>query len=92
MNTDFAKLTAGVLLAQTPQLAVPAGRQDDPVVQYGLVGLIAWMVVRESFSLIRLLLDRKARRLNGGCGDHDEMVRVRVELEALKERVEKLEE
>lgn len=85
MNTDFAKLTAGVLLAEAPRL-------DDPVVQYGLVGLIAWMVVRESFGLVRLLLDRKARKLNGGCGDHDELVRLRVELEALKERVERLEE
>ena len=50
------------------------------------------MVVRERFSLIRLLVDRKARKLNGGCGDHDELVRLRVELEALKERLERLEE
>ena len=85
MYQDAAKLTAGLLLAESPGIG-------HPVVQYGLVGLIAWMVVRESFALIRLILDRKARKSNGNCGDHDELVRLRVEFEALKERVRRVEQ
>jgi len=84
MNTDFAKLTAGLLLAETPGL-------DDPVVQYGLVGLIAWMVIRECFSVIRMVLDRKARKENGGRSDRDELVRLRAEVNALAGRVARLE-
>ena len=82
--SDIAKLTAGVLLAETPGI-------DNPAIQYGLVGLIAWMVIRECFALVRLMLDRKSRKDNGGCQDHDELVRIRAELEALKSRLEQLE-
>ena len=84
MIADFAKLTAGLLLAQQ------APAIDEQLVQYGLVGLIAWMVIRECFSLVRMLLDRKAKK--GACNDHDEPVRQRVEPEAMKDRGSRMEQ
>jgi|GEM_PF-4449485 len=78
MNPDIAKLTAGLMLAETTRL-------DNPAAQYGLVGLIAWMVVRECFGLVKWAIGRK--KSNGACGDHDELVRLRAEVENLKSQL-----
>ena len=75
----MVKLTAGVLLAQSTT------GPEAPVVQYGLVGLICWMVIRELLSLIRKLVDH--RKSKGDCRDCRELTDLRLKVERLEGRV-----
>jgi len=83
-------ITDGMLCTGGPLLAVESSVEPS-IAQYGIVAVIAWLVIREAFAVVRYCVDRRARKVNGGCSDHDLLIKMRAQLEALRDRVDRME-
>ncbi|MCP4248081.1 MAG: hypothetical protein GY778_13625 [bacterium] len=90
INTVAPSITptavAVVLLAQTSM-------QQQQFMQYGVVTVIALLVVRESFALVWKVSEARRRRRNGDpiCTNCEPLVLVRLDLQRLETRIDGLE-
>lgn len=84
-------MTTGALVCIGGILSAASPVADPAITQYGFAGIAVWLVIREAAAAVRYWADRRSRRVNGGCSDHDLLIKLKAELGALRDRVDQME-